>query len=170
MAGKPSPSKIQILLARLVIILMVAFVVVGIVMNGLSVPVFERIWDNLLGRASGPMTFRFILQPIMATLAALRDGVADARTGRSPYFWTILSDESRRSGRLYEGLISTARVLLLGLVMDAIYQYIVFDTFQPAESVIIAVLLAFVPYLVVRGLVTRVARRWFGVGSADETR
>ncbi len=170
MAGKPTPSKIQILLARLVIILMVAFVVVGIVMNGLSVPVFERIWDNLLGRTTGPMTFRFILQPIMATLAAFRDGVADARTGRSPYFWTILSDESRRSGRLYEGLISTARVLLLGLVMDAIYQFIVFDTFQPAESVIIAVLLAFVPYLVVRGLVTRVARRWFGVGSADETR
>jgi hypothetical protein len=170
MAGKPSPSKIQILLARLVIILMVAFVVVGIVMNGLSVPVFERIWDNLLGRTTGPMTFRFVLQPIMATLAAFRDGVADARTGRSPYFWTILSDESRRSGRLYEGLISTARVLLLGLVMDAIYQFIVFDTFQPAESVIIAVLLAFVPYLVVRGLVTRVARRWFGVGSADETR
>jgi hypothetical protein len=170
MAGKPTPSKIQILLARLVIILMVAFVVVGIVMNGLSVPVFERIWDNLLGRTTGPMTFRFVLQPIMATLAAFRDGVADARTGRSPYFWTILSDESRRSGRLYEGLISTARVLLLGLVMDAIYQFIVFDTFQPAESVIIAVLLAFVPYLVVRGLVTRVARRWFGVGSADETR
>ena len=170
MAGKASPSKIQILLARLVIILMVVFVAVGILMYGLSVPVFERIWDNLLGRTTGPMTFRFILQPIMATLAALRDGVADARTGRSPYFWTILSDESRRSGRLYEGLISTARVLLLGLVMDAIYQYIVFDTFQPAESVIIAVLLAFVPYLVVRGLVTRVARRWFGVGSADETR
>ena len=170
MAGKPTPSKIQILLARLVIILMVAFVVVGIVMNGLSVPVFERIWDNLLGRTTGPMTFRFILQPIMATLAALRDGVSDARTGRSPYFWTILSDESRRSGRLYEGLISTARVLLLGLVMDAIYQYIVFDTFHPAESVIIAVLLAFVPYLVIRGLVTRVARRWFGIGSADENR
>ena len=54
--------------------------------------------------------------------------------------------------------------------MDVIYQYIVFDTFHPAESVIIAVLLAFVPYLVLRGLVTRVARRWFGVGSADETR
>ena len=58
----------------------------------------ERIWHNLLDRTTGPMIFRFILQPIMATIAALRDGVEDARTGRSPYFWTILSDESRRSG------------------------------------------------------------------------
>ena len=161
------PSKTQILLARLVIVLMVSFVVVGIALYGLSVPVFERIWDNLLARSSGPLTFRFILQPVMAGIAALRDGVADARAGRSPYFWTILSDQSRRSGRLYEGLVATARVLLLGLAMDAIYQFIVFETFHPAESVIIAVLLAFVPYLALRGVVTRVARRWVGNRSAD---
>jgi hypothetical protein len=163
-------SKTRILLARLVIVLMVAFVAVGILMYGLSVPVFERIWENLLGRASGPMTFRFILQPIMATLAALKDGVADARDGRAPYFWTIFSDPSKRGGRLHEGLISTARVLLLGLIMDAIYQYIEFDTFHPAESVIIAVLLAFVPYLALRGLITRIARRWVGGGSSGDTR
>ena len=165
-----NPSKTQILLARLVIILMVVFVAAGILMYGLSVPVFERIWDNLLGRAGGPMSFRFILQPIMATLAALKDGIADARAGRAPYFWTILSDRSRSGDRLHEGLISTARVLLLGLAMDAIYQYIEYDRFHPAESVIIAVLLAFVPYLVLRGLVTRIARRWVGRGSADDAR
>jgi hypothetical protein len=163
-------TKTQILLARLVIVLMVAFVVLGVVLYGLSVPVFERIWENLLARISGPMTFRFILQPVMATIAALGDGVADARAGRSPYFWTLLSDRSKRSDRLHEGLIATARVLLLGLVMDAIYQYIEFDSFHPAESVIIAVLLAFVPYLLLRGLVTRIARRWFGDGSAGEPR
>ena len=39
------------------------------------------------------MTFRFILQPIMATIAALYDGIKDARTGRSPYLWTILSSQ-----------------------------------------------------------------------------
>jgi hypothetical protein len=165
-----NPSKTQILLARLVIVLMVAFVAVGMLMYGLSVPVFERIWDNLLGRAGGPMTFRFILQPIMAALAAFKDGIADARAGRAPYFWTILSDPAKRGGRLHEGLISTARVLLLGLVMDVIYQYIDADTFHPAESVIIAVLLAFVPYLLLRGLVTHVARRWLGVGSTDDAR
>jgi hypothetical protein len=164
------PSKTQVRLARLVIALMVAFVAVGVVMYGLSVPVFERIWQNLLDRPGGPMTFRFILQPIMATIAAVVDGIADARTGRAPYLWTILTNPAKRAGRLHEGVIATARVLLLGLVMDAIYQYVAFESFHPAEAVIISVLLAFVPYLLLRGLVTRIARRWFGVGAAEETR
>ena len=63
-------SKTKIFLARLVLVLMVGFVVLGIAMYGLSVPVFERIWQNLLERPSGPMTFRFVLQPIMATITA----------------------------------------------------------------------------------------------------
>jgi len=164
------PTKTQVLLARLVVVLMVGFVVVGIALYGLSVPAFERLWQNLLDRPAGPMTFRFILQPVMVTIVALRDGLADARTGRAPYFWTILTDPARRGTRLHEGLIATARVLLLGLGMDVIYQYIVFDTFHPAEAVIVAVLLAFVPYLLLRGLVTRVARRWRGDGSGSDPR
>jgi hypothetical protein len=162
--------KTKVLLARLVIVLMVAFVVLGVAMHGLSMSVFERIWQNLLARPSGPMTFRFVLQPIMASIAALVDGVKDARTGRNPYLWTLLSDPRKRSRRLHEGLISTARVILLGLGMDMIYQFIVFDTFHPAEAVIIAGLLAFVPYLLLRGPVTRVARWWLDRGSANETR
>ena len=163
-------SKTKILLARLVVVLVIAFLVLGVVMHGLSVPVFERIWQNLLDRPSGPMTFRFVLQPIMATIAALVDGVKDARTGRSPYFWTVLTDPTARGSRLNEGLIATARVILLGLAMDLIYQYIVFDTFHPAEAVITAVLLAFMPYLLLRGPITRVARWWLGRKSASQIR
>ena len=57
-----------------------------------------------------------------------------------------------------EGLNATARIILLGLVMDAIYQVIVFGRFYPVEAVIIAVLLGFVPYLVFRGVITRIVR------------
>jgi hypothetical protein len=163
-------SKKKISLARLVVVLMVAFVVLGVAMYGLSLPVFERIWQNLLDRPSGPKAFRFVLQPIMATIAALVDGVKDARTGRNPYLWAILTDPTKRGGRLHEGLISTARVILLGLCMDLIYQFIVFDTFHPAEAVIIAGLLAFLPYLLLRGPITRVARWWLGLRSANEIR
>ena len=163
-------SKTKIFLARLVLVLTVAFVVLGVAMHGLSVPVFERIWQNLLERPGGPMTFRFVLQPIMATIAALVDGVKDARNGRDPYFWTILTNPAKRGTRLHEGLIATARVILLGLCMDLIYQFIVFDTFHPAEAVIVAGLLAFVPYLLLRGPITRVARWWLARRSANEIR
>ncbi len=161
-------SKTKIFLARLVVVLMVAFVVLGVAMYGLSVPVFERIWQNLLDRPSGPMTFRFVLQPIMATIAALVAGVKDARTGRTPYLWAVLTDPTKRGSRLHEGLIATARVILLGLCMDLVYQFIVFYTFHPAEAVIVAGLLAFMPYLLLRGPITRVARWWLGRGSANQ--
>jgi hypothetical protein len=163
-------SKTKILLARLVVVLMIAFVVLGVVLHGLSVPVFERIWQNLLDRPSGPMTFRFILQPIMATVAAFLDGMKDARTGRRPYLWTIVTNPAKRGDRLHEGLIATARVILLGLCMDLIYQFIVFDAFHPAEAVIIAGLLAFVPYLLLRGPIARVARWWLVRHAANDNR
>jgi len=102
------------------------------------------------------MAFRFILQPSMAAAAAIRDGVHDARTGRSPYLWTILRQPEKRIARLREGLDATARIVLLGLTMDVIYQVTVFNMFYPVEALIIALLLAFVPYLLIRGLVARV--------------
>ena len=108
------------------------------------------------------MSFRFILQPIMATIAAVHDGINDARLGRSPYFWTVLTNADKRSDRLREGLVSTARIILLGLAMDTIYQFKEFGTFYPGEAVIIAFALAFVPYLLLRGPVDRIARIWFG--------
>jgi hypothetical protein len=36
---------------------------------------FARVWENLIGRVSGPLTFRLILQPIMAVIFAIRAGL-----------------------------------------------------------------------------------------------
>jgi hypothetical protein len=148
------------IIAWLAIILVVTLGMLGLVWYGFSDEVRHRVWTDLLDRPGGPMTFRFILQPAMASLAALHDGIKDARLGRSPYFWTIVRDPQRRARRLREGLVSTARIILLGLGMDAIYQYKVLNTFYPAEAVIIALSLAVVPYFVLRGPIARVARRW----------
>jgi hypothetical protein len=77
-------------------------------------PRWSRLWKDILARPGGPMTFRFILQPAIAAIAALRDGVKDARLGRRPYLWAIMrgvrTAEGRR-GRLWEGVVSTAPIL-----------------------------------------------------------
>jgi len=164
-----TPSRMQVALARLVIGLSVALVIVGLVMHGLSGEVLTRIGQNMVDRPGGPFVFRFVLQPVMATIAALRDGVNDARTGRAPFLWTVFTDPAKRRGRLDEALIATSRIILLGLAIDTVYQVVEFKTFHPAEAVIIAFLLAFVPYLLLRGLVARVARRWVGDKSASGT-
>jgi hypothetical protein len=71
--------------------------------------VIERIWSSMFERSSGPLSFRFILQP---AIAAIRDGLRNARTDRSPYFWTVAGNSLERIGRLREGLIATARIIL----------------------------------------------------------
>lgn len=152
-------------LARLVLTVLILLIIGGIAWHGVTVQVIVRIWHDLIDRPSGPMAFRFILQPLMAAIAAILHGRRDARTGRSPYFWTVMSKPQERVGRLREGLNATARIILLGIVMDVIYQIIVLKRFYPVESVIVAVVLGFVPYLVLRGIITRVLLGWRGNNS-----
>jgi len=122
--------------------------------------VLSRIWTDLLARPSGPFAFRFVLQPLVAIVLALRDGIKDAQTGRSPYFWTVLRDSAQRRERLVEGLRATGRIIVFGIGIDAVYQFEVLGKFYPGEALAIAVLLGFVPYLLIRGPVDRIARRW----------
>jgi hypothetical protein len=155
-----TPTKNQILQARIAVALIVGMAILGVAMYGVSRNDLARIWHDLAARPGGPMTFRFILQPAMAFIAALRDGVHDARTGRQAYLSAIVTGAEGRSVRLWEGIISTARILILGVAMDVIYQLAFLGTFFPGESALIAILLAFVPYALLRGPIARVARRW----------
>jgi hypothetical protein len=154
------PSKTEVLLARIAVGLIVGLAVAGVVRYGVSTQTLERVWSNIAARPGGPMTFRFILQPAMAAIAAFRDGLKDARLGRTPYLSAILFRHDRHGARLWEGAVSTARILILGVGMDFVYQLKVLGEFYPAESAIIAVLLAFLPYALLRGPFGRIARRW----------
>ena len=154
------PSRNAILQARLAAALIVGLLILGAVWYGISFESLDRLWKDMLARPGGPMTFRFILQPAMAAIAAFRDGVHDARLGRTPYLLSILQGVEPRGGRLWESVVSTARILILGVVMDAIYQEVVLKTFYPGQAAVIAILLALVPYLLLRGPFERIARRW----------
>ena len=118
-----------------------------------------RMWEGLAARVGGPMTFRLILQPTMAGLLALRAGLRDAREGRPAYFWTVLTDASQRADLLREGWKAVAKVFCIAAAVDVVYQWIVQRWVYPGETLIIAVLLAVVPYILIRGPVNRLARR-----------
>jgi hypothetical protein len=119
-----------------------------------------RVWTNVIDRVGGPMTFRLILQPTMAALLAFRAGLKDAREDRPPYLWTVLTDPQQRGDLVREGWASIARVFVLAMIMDVIYQLIVLRFVYLLETLIVAVVLAVAPYLLIRGPVTRIARRW----------
>jgi hypothetical protein len=117
-------------------------------------------WENILGRIGGPMTFRLILQPAMATFFAVKAGLADGRANNPPYLFAIVTDPVHRKNMLHEGWKATARIFALAIVMDVIYQIIVLRWVYPGEAIIVYFLLACVPYLLIRGPVGRLARRF----------
>jgi hypothetical protein len=117
-----------------------------------------RIWHDLGGRVGGPLTFRLIIQPLVAIFLAVRAGLKDSRKGNPPYFWSLLNDQGHRRERLRNGWKDVARLFVFAVLMDLIYQLIVFRWIYPFETLIVAVVLALVPYLVLRGLVTRLAQ------------
>jgi len=117
-----------------------------------------RVGTQLIARVSGPLKFRLVLQPLMASIFAIRSGLADARANKTPYFWCLLSDPGQRADMLKDGWKSVGKVFILALVLDVVYQIIVLRFVYPGEAVIVAFILAIAPYLILRGLVTRVAR------------
>jgi hypothetical protein len=120
--------------------------------------ILSRIFENLIGRVTGPMMFRLILQPAMATLMAIRDGCRDAKAGRTPYFWTVVGDPVQRRQLLLDGWRSVMKVFSLAFVLDLVYQWIALRWLYPGEAALVAVILAIVPYVLVRGPVDRLAR------------
>jgi voltage-gated potassium channel Kch len=117
-----------------------------------------RVGSQLVDRVSGPMKFRLVLQPVMASIFAIRSGLADAKAGKSPYFWCLLSDPGQRLDMLKDGWKSVGKVFILALVLDVVYQIIELRFVYPGEAIIVAFILAIVPYLILRGLTTRLAR------------
>ena len=122
--------------------------------------ILTRFWDQLIAQPSGPLAFRLILQPLMATFLAILDGMKDARVGRPPFLRTMLYDPSQRAAYLREGLKRVSRVIVFAFAMDAIYQVIVLRRFYLGEALVTVFVLAVLPYLVIRGPVDRIMRRW----------
>ena len=119
----------------------------------------SRFFENLVARVSGPMHFRLVLQPLMAIIFAVRDGRKDAREGRPAFFWAIFTDPGHRREMLRSGWKSVGKVFVIAIILDAVYQYIELKWFYPGEALVVALILAIVPYLLIRGPVNRLSRR-----------
>src|SRR5215831_9401425 len=123
--------------------------------------------DMLVRFTTGPMKFRLVLQPLMASFFAIRAGLADAHTGTRPYFARLITDSGNRKAIIEDGLKSVGRVFIFAVVLDVVYQLWELKTVYPFQAFVVAVILAIVPYLIVRGIATRIARLRFHSGLPD---
>ena len=117
-----------------------------------------RFTNDLVGRVTGPLHFRLVMQPLMAALLAVGAGLADAKANKPPYFWALLSNRADRVAMIKDGWKSVGRVFLLAVVLDVVYQLYELRFVYPTQTIVVAFVLAIVPYLILRGLVTRLAR------------
>jgi hypothetical protein len=124
--------------------------------------VLERILENLIARLDGPLHFRFVFQPLVATILGVIDGVKDARAGKPAYFWAVLSTHKSRGELVKKGWRSVGKVFIVAIILDSVYQLEVHSTIYAGELLIVAFMLAIVPYLLVRGPVNRIVRLFRG--------
>jgi hypothetical protein len=119
----------------------------------------SHFWHDLAARPSGPLAMRFYLQPLMATLFALRDGFRDAQHGNPAYFWALFTNPEQRAALLRNGWKSIGKVFTIAVLLDVIYQWIVSRSLHLFDSAVVATTLAIIPYLLFRGPVNRLVRR-----------
>jgi hypothetical protein len=114
-------------------------------------------------RVDGPLSFRLILQPLIAIVLGYRDGLRDWVNANPPYFWNILQVlPQERHALVTDGLKSIGKVFTLAIMLDCLFQYLVTDTLSLIGAVVVATILAIVPYLLTRGMVNRLKSRGRG--------
>jgi hypothetical protein len=118
-----------------------------------------RLHDAVVDRLHGPLKFRFLMQPAMAAIFAIRAGLADGRAGRPAFLWTVFTKPESRAYLLKDGWKDVAKVFVVAFIMDMIYQYMVTRHVRPLRALLVAAVLCFIPYLFIRGPVSRIFRR-----------
>jgi len=124
------------------------------------IDMISRGWENFLARPQGMLNLRFILQPTIAAMLALRAGIKDAKQKRPPYLWAAFTKPAYRSQLIHGGWKDIRTPFLVSVVLDAIYQLVTHRFIYPLELLFTATLLALVPYLILRGPVNRIAGRF----------
>jgi hypothetical protein len=117
----------------------------------------QAFFEDLPKRLTGPGRFRFVVQPAVAILLGIRDGLLDARAGRAPYLYSLLFYQRRRE-LLRSGFNTIVNLMLMGILLDAIAQWFILGASYPGAALVIGPVLITLPYALARALANRVAQ------------
>jgi hypothetical protein len=115
-------------------------------------------FEDIPKRSSGPGRFRFILQPFIATSLGIRNGIADARATRPPYLFAVLINRKLRPELLKSGFTAIVNILLMGILLDSISQWLILGTSYPGAALVVGPVLVAGPYSLSRAIANRFAR------------
>ena len=115
-------------------------------------------FEDIPKRLTGPGRFRFILQPVIAIVLGIRGGLADARAGRPPYLYGVLMHRRLRHELMRSGFETVVNLLLMGILMDAVCQWLILGVSYPGAALVVGPVLIVGPYTLARALSNRFAR------------
>ena len=115
-------------------------------------------FEDLPRRLTGPGRFRFILQPLVAILLGVRAGRADALAGRPPFILAVLAHPQHRRQMLAETARALANIVLVGVLLDAVSQWLILGVAHPGAAIVVGPVLIGLPYAVARALSNRLAQ------------
>ncbi len=153
-------DRIVTALALLVIAAAIPWAIVDTITTGRVYLFSAQFLEELPRRFTGPGRFRFVLQPVLAIVLGVRGGLTDARAGNPPYLIGLLLDAGRRRASLRGGVAAVGTLLAMGILLDVVFQLVIYRAVHPGAALLIGPLLICVPYALSRALTTRLAR-WF---------
>jgi hypothetical protein len=111
--------------------------------------------DDIPKRLTGAGRFRFVLQPTVAVILGIRSGLADARAGRPPYLIGVLLHPDLRRALVRSAFRTVINLLLMGVLLDAIFQRIIFGVTHPGAALVVGPVVILLPYTLARALSNR---------------
>ena len=115
--------------------------------------------NDIPKRLAGPGRFRFIMQPAVAIILGVLSGLSDARAGRPPYLYGVLFHRSLRGELVRTGFETVVNLLLMGILLDSIFQWIILGVSHPGAALVVGPVLIIFPYSLARAFSNRLVRR-----------
>jgi hypothetical protein len=88
-----------------------------------------------------------------------RSGLADARAGNPPYLFGLIFASGRRRELLQHGMAATRNLLAMGIILDVVFQWVLYRSVHPAAALVVGPILIGTPYVLTRALANRLAAR-----------
>lgn len=120
----------------------------------------EQFLTDMGLRLAGPLALRFVIQPIVATLLGIKDGVRDARAGEPPYLYDLILVPAHRRQQAARGWATIHLGLIVAVLLDAVVQLILLRTVYPGAALIVGIALMALPYAAARALTNRFVSRF----------
>jgi hypothetical protein len=149
---------IVMVLAFIVIVIALPFAIVDTIETGRVYLFSRQFLEELPRRFTGSGRLRFILQPTVAIVLGIRGGLADAKAGNVPYLFGLILGAGRRRELLRSGMAAVRNLVALGIIMDIVFQLVLYRSVHPGAALVVGSILICLPYAVSRALTRRVTQ------------